>query len=194
MRLILSSTKVGNYVNSLFEFWGLNNKLPRLWKLSIHQLFGFLSPSARQFCRLCMVSREELSNGSLGPFMPRTKEIHKEHVKNGSENPAMSTFVELERKVFYMSLVNSIALKILSLIYCMICGRVCIQWYLSSYFTACSPIPCIIQIYILSIVEWIYFNADVLKSKTSYLPISLWIHFQIKNSTRYTKKECRRGY
>lgn len=51
--------------------------------LAAHSIFGLLSPSARHFCRLCMISRTELhENGSNVVFEQRSFENYNQQLKN----------------------------------------------------------------------------------------------------------------
>lgn len=59
--------------------------------LAVHQLFGLLSPSARHFCRSCMIKRQDLLSGSLDNFQPRSRELYQEHVQRVMQNPQAMT-------------------------------------------------------------------------------------------------------
>ena len=55
--------------------------------LAIQKLYEMLSPSCNYFCRMCMISREELHNGSDGPFEKRSKELHATQLQMLADNP-----------------------------------------------------------------------------------------------------------
>lgn len=59
--------------------------------LAAHQMFGLLNPSTRHFCRLCMISREDLINGTAEEFQTRTKELYEQQVIEVQGNPILST-------------------------------------------------------------------------------------------------------
>ncbi|KAJ8677031.1 hypothetical protein QAD02_012818 [Eretmocerus hayati] len=46
-----------------------------------HELLGFLGPSARHFCRSCMISRDQLKAGTARNLQRRTRELHQRHLK-----------------------------------------------------------------------------------------------------------------
>lgn len=48
--------------------------------MAAHQVFGFLSPSARHFCRLCMITREQLHGGTNTEYAKRSKDLYNDHV------------------------------------------------------------------------------------------------------------------
>lgn len=50
--------------------------------LAAHQLLGFLSPSAKYFCRLCMINRDDFKNNrNLKVVSLRTKQLHNKQLK-----------------------------------------------------------------------------------------------------------------
>ncbi|KAE8752336.1 hypothetical protein FOCC_FOCC000808 [Frankliniella occidentalis] len=57
---------------------------------AVHEILGFLSPSARHFCRLCMNSRPQLHAG-VGLSAPRTIDLHNQHLRQNVNNPDNST-------------------------------------------------------------------------------------------------------
>lgn len=59
--------------------------------LAAHQLFGLLSPSARHFCRQCMISRDELRQSIWMDFEPRTKDLHKKQLLDVQKDFTLST-------------------------------------------------------------------------------------------------------
>lgn len=49
--------------------------------LAAHQLLGFLSPSAKLFCRLCMINRDDFRNRNLKNIPFRTKQLYDEQLE-----------------------------------------------------------------------------------------------------------------
>ena len=49
--------------------------------LAAHQMFGFLSPSANHFCRLCMIHRSDILKGEVEIKNPRTKKLYNKQVR-----------------------------------------------------------------------------------------------------------------
>ncbi|KAK3918377.1 putative endonuclease 4 [Frankliniella fusca] len=56
-----------------------------------HEILGFLSASARHFCRLCLISRPQLQNGVI-IGEPRTAALHAVHVQEVMGNPDRSLY------------------------------------------------------------------------------------------------------
>ena len=54
--------------------------------LAAHALFNLLSPSAKKFCRLCTISRDDLQSGHVLPAAPRTQEVYEQHLAFVKEN------------------------------------------------------------------------------------------------------------
>lgn len=55
--------------------------------LAVHDVFGLLGPSAKYFCRICQISRDEFHNNPSGEFALRTRDWYDdklEAVRNGS--------------------------------------------------------------------------------------------------------------
>ncbi|XP_029675247.1 uncharacterized protein LOC115242842 [Formica exsecta] len=62
--------------------------------LAPHQLLGFLSPSAKYFCRLCMINRDDFKNNrNLNVVSLRTKQLHDKQLK---EINTQQTLKEIE--------------------------------------------------------------------------------------------------
>ncbi|KAK3924486.1 Zinc finger protein 181, partial [Frankliniella fusca] len=59
--------------------------------LAAHDILGFLSPSARHFCRVCMVSRPEFHVNCKAMGVPRTKESFLNHVQQVKDRVITST-------------------------------------------------------------------------------------------------------
>jgi len=59
--------------------------------LAVHQILGLLGPSANRFCRLCMISRNDLLAGNFKKGEMRTKEMHDRQVAAVKANHAQST-------------------------------------------------------------------------------------------------------
>lgn len=59
--------------------------------LAAHEILGYLSPSARHFCRKCMVSRGEFRENMNAVAEKRTKAMYEEHVRRVSQNYNFST-------------------------------------------------------------------------------------------------------
>ncbi|KAK3918378.1 TY1 enhancer activator [Frankliniella fusca] len=58
---------------------------------AVHEILGFLSASARHFCRLCLISRPQLQNGVI-IGEPRTAALHAVHVQEVMGNPDRSLY------------------------------------------------------------------------------------------------------
>lgn len=71
--------------------------------LAAHQLFGLLGPSARHFCRLCMISRTDSKNGEEGPFAPRTRELYNQQVGDVASYRKTSTSCGIRENSFLHS-------------------------------------------------------------------------------------------
>ncbi|KAK3924452.1 Chorion transcription factor Cf2 [Frankliniella fusca] len=65
--------------------------------LAAHDLLGLLSPSARYFCRQCMISRQELRQDGNCIGQPRTQETHDQQVEEVQENFSRSTLYGVKR-------------------------------------------------------------------------------------------------
>ncbi|KAK3929434.1 Zinc finger protein 423 [Frankliniella fusca] len=57
--------------------------------LAAHTLLGLLSPSADKFCRLCLVSKNDLRNDSTYVGVLRTAQLHKRHVTEVEQEKAL---------------------------------------------------------------------------------------------------------
>lgn len=60
-----------------------------------HEIFEFLGAGARHFCRLCMISRQELHMGHVVLGERRTEELHEHHLQLLAQNPGNSTITGL---------------------------------------------------------------------------------------------------
>lgn len=58
--------------------------------LAVHDVYNFLSPAANKFCRMCMISRNDLLKGDIKPKEPRTEELYEQHL-NVIENAKNKT-------------------------------------------------------------------------------------------------------
>ncbi|KAE8742025.1 hypothetical protein FOCC_FOCC012441 [Frankliniella occidentalis] len=58
---------------------------------AVHEILGFLLPSARHFCRLCTISRRQLHARNVIFGERRTEAMHNHHVEEAELNPANST-------------------------------------------------------------------------------------------------------
>lgn len=65
--------------------------------LAAHDLLGFLSPSARHFCRVCMVSRQELHLNCSAMGELRTTDSFAAHVEQVKARPAFATECGVKR-------------------------------------------------------------------------------------------------
>ena len=59
--------------------------------LAQHELLGYLSPSANVFCRLCIITRNELKKCYFFKAPARTKELHEQHLEEISIDPSASS-------------------------------------------------------------------------------------------------------
>ncbi|XP_033225045.1 uncharacterized protein LOC117177988 [Belonocnema kinseyi] len=58
---------------------------------AVHEVYGLLGPAADKFCRMCLISREELLQGDVMPKEERTEEIFAQHMnltRNAGPNAA----------------------------------------------------------------------------------------------------------
>ncbi|KAK3918074.1 Cannabinoid receptor 1 [Frankliniella fusca] len=62
-----------------------------------HDLLGFLGPSAKYFCRKCMVTRAEIRANANATGVSRTKEMHQQHVEEVLENPRKASSSGVKR-------------------------------------------------------------------------------------------------
>ncbi|KAK3908574.1 hypothetical protein KUF71_003386 [Frankliniella fusca] len=62
-----------------------------------HDLLGFLGPSAKHFCRKCMVTRAQIRADANATGAPRTKQMHEEHVAEVLQNPKASSSSGVKR-------------------------------------------------------------------------------------------------
>ncbi|KAK3925603.1 Zinc finger protein CRM3 [Frankliniella fusca] len=65
--------------------------------LAAHDVLGFISTSARHFCRWCMVSRPEIRANANAVGELRTIEAHREHVAAVANNPRLKTQYGVKR-------------------------------------------------------------------------------------------------
>lgn len=56
--------------------------------LAVHEMFGLLSPSANRFCRLCMITRNELHEKPYFLGEPRTRNLYDDQLNKISEGTA----------------------------------------------------------------------------------------------------------
>lgn len=56
-----------------------------------HEILGFIAAGARHFCRLCMISRQELHAGDVAIGQLRTPELCEQHLMMVANNPAYDT-------------------------------------------------------------------------------------------------------
>lgn len=60
-----------------------------------HEIFEFLGAGARHFCRLCMISRQQLHMGDVVLAQRRSRQLHEEHLQMIEENPGNRTLCGL---------------------------------------------------------------------------------------------------
>ncbi|KAE8747079.1 hypothetical protein FOCC_FOCC006217 [Frankliniella occidentalis] len=59
--------------------------------LAAHHMMGFLSPSADKFCRICLISKTEISLDTTAVGILRTSDLHKQHLLEVEESPENET-------------------------------------------------------------------------------------------------------
>jgi len=66
--------------------------------LAAHQLLGFLSPSAKYFCRLCMINRDDFRNNKNLQVSLRTKQLYEKQLNEINTQKLLKELLKNQKK------------------------------------------------------------------------------------------------